>query len=53
MQFCQCKNLKSIDFGNGIKEIGKAQANDNDEYVFRNVKILNMSFSQNRLKQSG
>lgn len=38
--FCQCKNLKSIDFGNGIKEIGKAQANDNDEYVFSECQNL-------------
>lgn len=38
--FYQCKNLKSVDFGNGIKEIGKAQANDNDEYVFSECQNL-------------
>lgn len=32
--FCQCKHLKSVDFGNGIKEIGKIYAEDKGGYVF-------------------
>lgn len=32
--FCECKNLRFIDFGNGIKEIGKVQTGSNGEHVF-------------------